>query len=79
MFVKALGLDFRNILRVCFGNVISSADQHFETKTSLRRSQARTPRVAICKADRFMQCYVRLRIHIYIYTKCIYIYDLLLV
>lgn len=40
MFVKALGLDFRNILRVCFGNVISSADQHFESKTSLKRSQA---------------------------------------
>lgn len=83
MFVKALGLDFRNILRVCFVNVILSADRHFDTKTSLKRSQARTRCVAICKGDIFMHCYVRLHIHIYIYetyifTKCIYIYyDLL--
>ena len=76
MFVKALGLDFRNILRVCFGNVILSADRHFDTKTSLKRSQARTRCVAICKGDIFMHCYVRLHIHIYIWK--IYIYNMYL-
>ena len=75
MFEKALGLDFRNILQVCFGNVISSADQHFETKTSLKISQARTPCVAICKADIFMHCYVRLRL--YIYTMYLYLWLIL--